>query len=116
MAGRPAKKKATEFGERLAALRKAAGLSQADIASKLGIPQRRFSYYEREGRFLPSNLIRPLAKLLEVPVSELLEGEAQTTSKRGPKSKLERLFEKAQKLPRSKQELITKLLREIIGN
>jgi len=116
MAGRPPKQEATAFGKRLADLRKAAGLSQTEVSSALGIPQRTFSYYEREARFLPSNLVQPLAELFGVPVAELLEGGAEQSGKRGPKSKLERLFEKAQRLPRAKQEFIAKLLRELIGN
>ena len=110
------KSEATEFGKRLSALRKAAGLSQMEVAEALGIPQRRVSYYEREGRFLPSNLVQPLAELLGVPVTEFLGNEHFPDSKRGPKSRLERLFEKARELPRTKQELITKLLVEIIGS
>ena len=109
-------KDATEFGRRLSELRKAAGLSQIEVAEALGIPQRRVSFYEREARCLPSNLVQPLAKLLGVPVTEFLGDASVEEPKRGPKSKLERLFEKAQHLPRTKQELITKLLVEIIGS
>ena len=109
-------KEATEFGKRLSELRKAAGLSQSAVAEALGIPQRRVSFYEREARCLPSNLVQPLADLLGVPVSEFLGGNPDQAARRGPKSRLERLFEKAQELPRTKQELITKLLVEIIGS
>jgi transcriptional regulator with XRE-family HTH domain len=115
MAGRPPKREATEFGKRLTALRKAAGLSQVEVALKLGIPQRTFSYYEREAQHLPSNLVQPLADLLGAQVFELLGVEAQMGSKRGPKSKLERLIEKAQQLPRSKQDFIVKLLGQILA-
>jgi len=110
------KNEATEFGKRLSAMRKAAGLSQEEVAKALGIPQRRFSYYEREARFLPSNLVQPLARILGVPITEFLGEEGAHEVRRGPKTKLERLIEKAQQLPRAKQELITKILGEIIGS
>jgi hypothetical protein len=40
--------------------------------------------------------------------------EGPEAKKRGPKAKLERLFEQASQLPKAKQEFITKLLGEII--
>lgn len=114
MAGRPPKKDATEFGKRLTALRKAAGLSQTEVAEKLGIPQRTFSYYEREARFLPSNLVQPLAELFGIPIADLLGGDAKPTAKRGPKSRLERIMEEVRRLPRTKQDFIAKLLGQIL--
>jgi transcriptional regulator with XRE-family HTH domain len=110
MAGRPSSKKPTETGARLAALRQAAGLSQAQLADAVGIPQRTLSFYEREGSYLPSHLITPLAKALGVSVQTLLGSEATAKAKRGPKSRLERQFEAVSKLPPGEQELVSKLL------
>lgn len=39
-----------DFGERLAALRKAAGFTQVELAAELGISQRMVAYYEPAGR------------------------------------------------------------------
>jgi DNA-binding transcriptional regulator YiaG len=50
LAGRPSKKKATESGARLAALRKQAGLSQAALAKAVDIPQRTISFLRTRGR------------------------------------------------------------------
>jgi ribosome-binding protein aMBF1 (putative translation factor) len=44
--GRPTKRKRTAFGERLVAAREAAGLSQRDLADKIGISQRALSWWE----------------------------------------------------------------------
>ncbi|MBF0548704.1 MAG: helix-turn-helix domain-containing protein [Candidatus Riflebacteria bacterium] len=114
MAGRPPKNNATEFGKHLAELRKAAGLSQMAVAEALRIPQRNVSFYEREARGLPPNLLKPLAELLGVSAEEILGINEEKASKRGPKSRLERQFEEIQKLPRPKQEFISKLLGEIL--
>jgi transcriptional regulator with XRE-family HTH domain len=116
MQGRTPKNPATEHGERLADLRRAAGLTQMEVAKELGIPQRTVSFYERKARQIPQELVHPLAKLLGVTPEEILGLEGTEPKKRGPKSKLERLFEQASQLPKAKQEFITKLLGEIIGN
>jgi len=47
------KKKATEHGRRLAALRQQAGRSQVKLARMLDIPQRTLSFYERETEAIP---------------------------------------------------------------
>jgi DNA-binding XRE family transcriptional regulator len=61
LAGRPSKKKATESGARLAALRKQAGLPQAALAEAVGIPQRTISFYERQAGAIPSTLVPKFA-------------------------------------------------------
>jgi len=104
-----------KLGKHLATLRKESGLTQMEVAKALGIPQRTVSFHEREANYLPSNLIEPLAELLGISVEVLLGIEADDGKKRGPKSRLERQFEEIQKLPRPKQEFISKLLGEILG-
>ncbi|MGM0601250.1 MAG: helix-turn-helix domain-containing protein [Candidatus Rifleibacteriota bacterium] len=116
MAGRIAKNEGTEHGKRLAELRKAAGLTQVEVAKELGIPQRTLSFYEREARQIPQNLVRPLAELFGVAPEIILGLGEEQQKKRGPKSRLERMFEKASQLPKTKQELIIKLLGEVIEN
>lgn len=116
MAGRPAKAPATEYGKHLASLRKAAGLSQVEMAQSLGIPQRTLSFYEQKGVYLPSNLVKPMAELLGTSIEVILNISKAKEGKRGPKSKLERLFAKVAELPLSKQDLVARLLGEIIGN
>ena len=45
--GRPAKRPRPPFGERLHALREAAGLSQEQLASRVGISQAAYAWWER---------------------------------------------------------------------
>ena len=44
----------TSFGERLAAIRKARGLTQVQLAEAAGTTQRAVSYYETEAGFPPA--------------------------------------------------------------
>ena len=117
LAGRPSKKKATESGARLAALRKQAGLSQAALAEAIGIPQRTISFYEREGGYVPSTLVPQLAKALGVSLEDLLGiGDGAQRAKRGPKSQLERQLEAIATLPRNQQQKILAVVEAMIAH
>lgn len=60
------------FGPRLAALRKAAGFTQHQLADELGISRRRIAYYESESDHPPANLLADLARALNVSTDQLL--------------------------------------------
>jgi transcriptional regulator with XRE-family HTH domain len=62
----------TDLGKRLVQLRKARGLTQQQLADKLGLTRRAIVYYERESDNIPTNIIVPLAKALNVSIEELL--------------------------------------------
>ena len=65
----------TESGKRLAAFRKAAGLSQVQLAAMVDIPQRTLSFYETTAESIPSSVVPTLAEALGVSrqtVNELL--------------------------------------------
>ena len=62
------------FGERLRAARRAAGLSQADLSARSGLPKPTLSRYEND-HVLPSlQTLRRLAEALGTPESVLLSG------------------------------------------
>jgi transcriptional regulator with XRE-family HTH domain len=103
----------TESGKRLAALRKAAGLSQVQLAAMIDIPQRTLSFYETNAENIPSGLVPILADALGVSIEEIL-GISQSKSKRGPKSKLERQLDYVRRLPKSEQDFVSKFLDNVI--
>ena len=115
--GRPPLTPPTENGLRLAALRREAELSQREVAEALGIPQRTVSFYERQASHLPSNLLPKLAELFGVPIEMLLGAESANgkKTKRGPKSELERRFDKVRTLPKRERELAIDMLDRIIN-
>lgn len=64
----------TQFGEFLASQRKRKGYTQKELAQKLFISDKAVSKWER-GLSMPDiSLLMPLADVLEVTVTELLEG------------------------------------------
>ena len=71
---------AVSFGERLAALRKAAGFTQGELAAELGISQRMVAYYESPDATPPANLLAQIAAALGISIDELFGRE--TTKRR----------------------------------
>lgn len=101
---------ASGFAARLAALRKAAGFTQEQLAAELGISRRRIAYYEAESDHPPASLLPKLAHALNTTVDILL---GETTPKRKTRSaalspRLERRLRQIETLsPRPKQQLLS---------
>jgi transcriptional regulator with XRE-family HTH domain len=87
------------LGQRVAERRKAQGLTQADLATRLGISQQLVASYKGGRRRLPVALLPALAQHLAVSVEALL-GLTNGTSKRGPTPKFQRHLEQLSRLPR----------------
>lgn len=62
----------TSFGSRLARLRKARGLTQEELAQRVGISRRMVVYYEAQSEHIPAGLLPQLAQALKVSADELL--------------------------------------------
>ncbi|MBX3506935.1 MAG: helix-turn-helix transcriptional regulator [Parvibaculum sp.] len=103
------------MGARIAALRRNAGLSQAQLAEALDIPQRTLSFYEREAGDIPAGLVSQLARALDVSVEEVLGVPQAAAKKRGPKSQLEKQLEAVAELPRSQQQRILDVVQALIA-
>ena len=72
------------LGARLAELRKAAGLTQVELAEAIGTSQRMVAYYERTEDYPIARLLRHLSHALGVSADELL-GLAPLRSRPAPK-------------------------------
>ena len=93
--------------------RKAAGLSQREVAAELGIPPRTFSYYESPKGDLPSSLLVPLADILGVDVRELLGLDVDVAMRRR-KSRIEQRAEAIRELPQGEQKFVLKFLDQVL--
>ena len=114
--GRPPKsKKRTEFGQRLHDARQTRGLSQNQVAEALGITQPSYADWERSAVSLKPEYLPRLAEVLGVPVDQLLGVVTRTArSASGPTGKLRRLFEEANRLPRSQQQRVMTVLEDML--
>lgn len=112
--GRPSKQQRPAFGQRLHELREAAGLSQQQLADKLGVSQRAYSHWERRPVALRPDQLQSLASALSLPVEALLANGESKKRGSGPAGKMRQLFTSASKLPRSQQEKILSILQPFI--
>lgn len=102
------------FGPRLARLRKAARLSQRDLASEANVSPRMVAYYERETASPPAHLLASFAEVLGVSV-EVLLGRAQgRPEKRVRDNRLWRRFQQIEKLPPAEKRLAIRMLDLIV--
>lgn len=60
------------FGQRLAQIRKAKGLTQQELGERIGVSQRIMHHYENKAEYPPAQKIIELAQALEMSVDELL--------------------------------------------
>lgn len=115
MAKNTAQRTRTEIGKRLVILRTKAGLSQAELAKAVGLPQRTIANYETIANYIPSSALPALADALGVVIEELVGLPAPKGGKRGPKSRLEKQFEELRRLPKTEQDLASQLLDRLLA-
>lgn len=113
--GRPSKKRAPAFGARLAKLRQAQGLSQAELAKTIGISQPMIEYYERRAKNPGVDFAVKAAKALGVTTDELLGVAPKGKQKAGRKSKLDRYVEAVKKLPKADRDYVVRFLEQVLG-
>lgn len=113
--GRPSKRPRTPFGQRLVTLREAAGLTQAQVAGKLGITQHAYAYWERHPVALRPEQLAQLAAALNTAVDGLMGDPADKKRMAGPSGKARQIFEAVSRLPRRQQEKIFAILEPFIA-
>jgi transcriptional regulator with XRE-family HTH domain len=105
-------------GRRLVELRKAAGLSQYELAELIGEPQPNIAYWELSEKPPRSDVLPKLAEALGVEIADLLSvnGGRVMAARRGgkPPGKLRKVFEDVSKLPRRQQEKIIEFVTAIV--
>ena len=108
--GRPASNSRPAFGERIARLRVAAGLTQEQLAEAMGVTQRVVTYWEREARSVRADQLAELAGVLGTGVDALLHGSGSAKKQRLPS-----VIEKLQSLPKKRQTEILKQVESLIA-
>ena len=70
-----------KIGERIAKLRETSGLTQAELAEKLGVTDRAVSKWETGGGYPDITLLAPIADVFGVSIDYLLRGTPQLRQK-----------------------------------
>lgn len=113
--GRPPIRERTGLGERIAAVRKQAGMTQKELADRVNVTQRVIAYWEREAVSLRADQIEALTNALNISSDDLL-GRGKTTKARGtgPVGRAKRLFDSISRLPRHQQEKVISILEPFV--
>lgn len=111
--GRPKTRKGTEFGERLSEMRQNAGLTQTQLAEKIGVSQKVITYWERESVGLKADQLIAVADALKISVDSLL-GRKTAKPKGGPIGKTRQIFEQVSTLPRRQQDRIAGVVEALL--
>lgn len=105
----------TALGARVAQLRKAASITQVQLAEMLGVSQQTINAYETGARRIPVSALPKLAKVLGVGLEALIGETPSTLSKRGPAPKLQQQIERIGQLPKTKQRFVMEMLDTVLA-
>ena len=105
----------TPFGQRLHTLREQTGLSQQQLADRLGLTQRAYAHWERNPVALRPDQLLGLAEALNVSVDDLVGPNGTKKPGAGPTGKMKQLFEAASRLPRSQQQKLAAVLEAFVN-
>ena len=101
------------MGEIISTLRREKGMTQKDIADKLGITDKAVSNWERDIAFPDTATIPKLAEILEINVEELMQAKAVPTNGHKGAGYLLNIILKAVPIAMGVAVLITSLLGEL---
>jgi transcriptional regulator with XRE-family HTH domain len=104
------------FGKTLRTLRKNAGLSQDELAKKIGVTQTAIAHYERNARKPEMEKLPNLAKILGVSIDDFFNENTSPTKNPQNKrihrnSRSVKIQEMFNKLPQSKQESVFEIVK-----
>ena len=102
-------------GKRLRAFRQAAGLSQSELAHKLGVHRSNIGFWENNGIIPRSDLLTPMAEALGVTVNDLLGKAIKPKRTIAPVGRARLLFDQVSKLPRRQQQHIIRVVEDLIA-
>jgi transcriptional regulator with XRE-family HTH domain len=106
-----------DLGQRIAALRKARGLTQVQLAEHLGVAQQTLAHYEAGRLRLLVGALPTLTEHLGVSVEELIGTPAakRLAGKRGPAPKFQQQLERVSQLPKARQRVVIEVLDSLLA-
>jgi transcriptional regulator with XRE-family HTH domain len=114
--GRPAKSKRSPFGERLTAARQQSGLTQQQLAERLGTVQRVIAHWERAPVALRADQLSALADALGVTADYLVGRDEPKKRGSGPVGRARQVLETVSRLPRHQQQKIIDVVEAMVAH
>ena len=103
-------------GHRIAQARRKAGLTQVELAKRLGVTQQAITFWERQAPAPRAEMLSKLSEVLDISIDELLgiAPRPNTSGKKGPASRFEKLVDALAVQPRKRQERILDVLETML--
>ena len=99
------------LADRIQTLRKQAGLTQVELADKIGVSKSQFIRYESKNVQPPANIINKLADALATSVDFLISGDKNEKAKASLKNtELIQRFKEVDSLPEDEQSVLIKII------
>ncbi len=105
--------KRSALGERIVAARQAAGLSQQQVADRLGVTQQMVGYLEQQPVAIRPEQLATLSTVLHLSVEELL-GQAKPRAASGPTGRVRQVFTQVSQLPKRRQQKIVEVVEALL--
>lgn len=102
-------------GARLAAFRQDAGLSQKELADRLGIAPSNIGFWELHNKPPRSDILPKLAKILNLSVDDILGTKVRPKTSSGPQGRTRKVFQEVSKLPRRQQQKIVDVVEALVS-
>jgi transcriptional regulator with XRE-family HTH domain len=118
MAAKGGPKAEETLGARIARLRRDLGMTQAELAERLGVTQPAVSDYENDDIRLPADVVVQIARIVGVSTDELLglkDSAARTTSLSPRNRRLYRRLQDIEKLPRRDQQALLRTIEAFLS-
>lgn len=107
------------LGQRIADQRKAQGITQVELAAKLGISQQAMNSFEKGRRRVPVSMLPVIAQTLHTTLDALVSDRAASPTpvprKRGPQKKIRQQLERIEALPMAKQRVIARVIDSVLA-
>lgn len=103
------------LGIRIAQARKVQGLTQQQVADRLGVAQHTYAQYELGIRRVPASTLPQLAQDLGMTMDELMGQNEHPRVKPGPPSKLQQQVERISHLPKAQQRFVMQMLDTVLA-
>jgi transcriptional regulator with XRE-family HTH domain len=112
--GKTPRREPSEFGTRIAEARRRAGLTQVELAGRLGVTQQVVAAWERRNVALRAEQIKILAEALGTTADYLIGIAVTWRGTKGPSGKVRQVFEQVSKLPRRQQQKVVEFVEAFV--
>ena len=112
--GRPPRWHRSDFGKKLVAARLRLGLTQAQVASRLGVSQQAYAGWERRTMAIKPQHVARMAEVLAIPLDDLLGANPVSSKPETADPRISDLIAGLSRFPQEQQDRLLGILEDLI--